>query len=572
MTPQSLQAILRSLADAGSPVPDAELLARFQAGDETAFTELVKRHGRLVWAVCRNLTGSEAEADDVFQATFLVLVQNAGKVRDGAKLSSWLHSVAYKVCAKARQGAKRRAAREHATAHREGNGSAVPESAWDRALAAVHEEVAKLPETLRVPFVLCCLEGKGVTDAAAQLGWKLGTLSGRLTRAKDAVLAKLDARGLTLGVIAAVGLAVPPAAAVDKAAALVRVGFAVPSSILQLSQGVIGMSMKSVKVLAATVLLACGFGLSVGGGWVATADAQQPAREATGKPAGKAADLEAEVKRLQAEIEKARAVAEAAAQQAKAAAEAEKQARIVAEAEVRRAADAARKGAEVERFLAAELLAQLGGKGPAPEDTATFKTAKHEYNLIQVSDITQTKFRELVERYEAKGWEYCGTTPLVDPKTLVWLFRRPVKAVGATYSVPGAYIAYDGSKYVQVQVKPDALAGSTPIVKPTVVESIRTANIKPDDAKAIEAEIAKLQAKLAGLKANAAKPMVVVFDKTSSPLDPATLASVLAELGKKKFGGGNGFNVSHVNGVTTVYGDKDVIDWATALVKGLAGK
>src|SRR5439155_10489460 len=142
----------------------------------------------------------------------LALPRSARKIRDPSRLSAWLHGVAFKVCASARRGAKRRASRERAVAARERNGSAIPDSAWDRALAAVHEEVGTLPETLRVPFVLCCLEGKGVTEAAEQLGWKLGTFSGRLTRAKDALLAKLDARGLTLGVMAGLGLGTPPAA------------------------------------------------------------------------------------------------------------------------------------------------------------------------------------------------------------------------------------------------------------------------------------------------------------------------------------------------------------------------
>ena len=83
-----------------------------------------------------------------------------------------------------RQSTKRRSIREAATALPERNGTAVPDSAWDRALAAVHEEVAKLPDTLRVPFVLCCLEGKGQTEAAEQLGWnrQLGGNIGEINR------------------------------------------------------------------------------------------------------------------------------------------------------------------------------------------------------------------------------------------------------------------------------------------------------------------------------------------------------------------------------------------------------
>src|SRR5262249_41249151 len=183
----------------------------------------------------------------------------------------------------------------------------IPDSAWDRALAAVHEEVANLPETLRVPFVLCCLEGKSVSEAAEQVGCKLGTFSSRLTRAKDAILTRLETRGLTLGVIAAVGLTAPPANAVARAAAVARPGFVVPNSILELSQGVIGMSMKPVKILAAAVILVCGLGLGVGSRWASNAGAQQ----LPPKPPPTTVDLEAKIKQLQAELQALRLQAEA---------------------------------------------------------------------------------------------------------------------------------------------------------------------------------------------------------------------------------------------------------------------
>ena len=99
---------------------DAELLERFLSRSDDAaahaFEGLVLRHGPMVLDVCTKVLRDPHDAQDAFQATFLVLLRSAGKVRDGAKLSSWLHGVAYRVCAKARQGAKRRAAREQAIA------------------------------------------------------------------------------------------------------------------------------------------------------------------------------------------------------------------------------------------------------------------------------------------------------------------------------------------------------------------------------------------------------------------------------------------------------------------------
>jgi RNA polymerase sigma factor (sigma-70 family) len=144
-------------------------LRRCVEGDREAFAELVRRYGNLVWSACRHLTGGDAGADDAFQATFVILFRNTGKIRDVGRLSSWLHGVAHRVCAKARLTAKRRKAREQAVDER--NGAAVPNSAWDRALAAVHEELGSLAETLRVPLriVLSGREGRDGSGGSARL-------------------------------------------------------------------------------------------------------------------------------------------------------------------------------------------------------------------------------------------------------------------------------------------------------------------------------------------------------------------------------------------------------------------
>src|SRR5262249_42123626 len=195
---RNITALVRQLAETGPPETDADLLSGFTARrDEDAFAALVRRHGRLVWSVCHHLAGPDA--DDAFQATFLVLLRNAGRIRPADSLAAWLHGGAYRVCTKARLSARRRAARERAAAVSDRGNAAVPDSAWDRALAVVHEEVAWLPETLRVPFVLCTLEGRSVTEAAGHLGWKVNTLSTRLGRAKDLLLARLRVRGLAAG-------------------------------------------------------------------------------------------------------------------------------------------------------------------------------------------------------------------------------------------------------------------------------------------------------------------------------------------------------------------------------------
>lgn len=501
MTPRTIQSVLRTLAESGPPVGDGELLRQF-ANDrnEAAFAELVRRHGRLVWAVCRHLSRSDSEADDAFQATFLVLLKNTATIRDAGKLSAWLHGVAYKVCAKARQAAKRRTIREHASAAVERNGSAIAESAWDRALAAVHEEVAKLPDTLRVPFVMCCLEGKGVTEAAEQVGWKLGTFSGRLTRAKNAILARLDARGLTVGVVAAIGLSTPPSAATARATSLAKVGSVIPNSILQLSQGVIGMSMTSIKVLAATVMV-CGLG--IGTGWLATAEAQVPEKPVPAKKSPPATnpnadDPTADVKRLQDELEKA----------------------------LLKAADA-------------DLILKVR---TYKEEPHTAKTTKWEYDLVAVSGMDQSTFVKFLQDRENRGWEYNGMTSLNDGKQFVnmWIFRRPagVRSYAPDSTNSNRYGRYTGA----------------------------TSNSKPEDVKAIEAELKRLQDKLAELRSGR-----IVFSKDKLPLEPSEFAQMLTKMAAKRFKAGT-FDVAVTTDGIAIAGDAQFRDWAVGIVNKLTEK
>jgi RNA polymerase sigma factor (sigma-70 family) len=536
MTHRTLQTVLRKLAETGPPAADADLLRRFAADrDEAAFALLVQRHGRLVWAVCRHLTRSDAEADDAFQATFLVLLRNAGKVREAGKLSAWLHGVAYRVCSKARQSAKRRTTREAMTAKPERNGAAVPDSVWDRALAAVHEEVAKLPDTLRVPFVLCCLEGKGQTEAAEQLGWKLGTLSGRLTRAKDAVLAKLDARGLTLGAVAAVSLSVPPAAISAKAAALGQVGFAVPGSILQLSQGVIGMSVNQVKLLAAGLLVACGLGVS-GTAWVASAGAQTaPNKESA----------EQRVKRLEDELAKAKKEA------------AEK---------TERTPDTAQK---YEYYTT--QVTRVRKKSPT-----TFQTAKWEYEFVDMAETFDAANLALfLQEREKAGWEFLGSSALAKGGGVpMWLFRRPVKAVTPpvnTLSRPkevkplGVPLMFTDSRPLSKLVEyayPKPLGETSKPADPTA---------KPDDAVVLEAQIKTLQDRLAEVKKSSETTVMIDYTKFGIR-DGKLLTRLIVTLAEEKFGKGALMARDAPDGSVLLRGTKEVTDWAEQTVKMLTDK
>lgn len=246
-------------------VPDGVLLERFaQHQDQEAFAQLVSRYNRLVWGQCRGLLASEADAEDAFQATFLVLARSAGANIAGAPLGPWLHGVAYRVCMNARRAAARRARRETAAARPDAH-NPVADSAWAAAFAAVAEEVQRLSEDQRTAFILCCLEGRTATDAAAGLGVKLGTFTARLTRARQAVLARLALRGLGAGAFAVGvprGAAAAPASLVARAVELVPPGVTSPRSVHSLTRGVTGMTVIRSKVLVGCLALVTGLGLS----------------------------------------------------------------------------------------------------------------------------------------------------------------------------------------------------------------------------------------------------------------------------------------------------------------------
>ncbi|MBY0513535.1 MAG: sigma-70 family RNA polymerase sigma factor, partial [Gemmataceae bacterium] len=156
---------------------------------------MLRRHGPMVWAVCRQLLSGTADAEDAFLAAFLALVRSARSIRDTAAVGGWLHGVAVRVAKQLTRTAARRRRREQKTARGEPD-RPVPDAAWEALLAAVHDEISRLPAPLRTAFVLCDLQGVRQPDAAGRLGWKPGTLTGRLTRARQLLLERLAGRGL----------------------------------------------------------------------------------------------------------------------------------------------------------------------------------------------------------------------------------------------------------------------------------------------------------------------------------------------------------------------------------------
>jgi RNA polymerase sigma factor (sigma-70 family) len=210
-----LQYIRRLAAEGAAPASsDAELLRHFLGeGDEAAFTALVQRHGAMVWQVCISALAQREDAEDVFQATFLVLARKAGSVRKQESLASWLHGVALSLARKVRGRNLRRRTNGCPPLDRVA-ARPMEELTWRELRQVLHEELSRLPEKNRLPILLCHLEGRTQDEAARALGWSLGRLRGRLLRGRELLRGRLARRGLAPSVpLLAAGLFPDPVAA-----------------------------------------------------------------------------------------------------------------------------------------------------------------------------------------------------------------------------------------------------------------------------------------------------------------------------------------------------------------------
>jgi RNA polymerase sigma factor (sigma-70 family) len=303
MATGQLSTVLRHLhrlagATGAAEASDAQLLERFAARrDEAAFTALVHRHGPMVLGVCQRVLGNVHDAEDAFQATFLILVRKAGTIGKGASVGAWLHGVAHRAALRVRSSLAARRAHERRT-------PTMPDAdflaavAWRDLAPVLDEEVRRLPERCRDPFVLCYLEGHTYEAAGRRLACATGTVSRRLAQARDLLRRRLARRGLALpaGVLGLAlsenaACAVMPAtlaastvkAALRSAADSAGAAGAVSPHVAALVEGgTSAMNLFSVKTILAALLAVALLGAGL---FALHTPAQQPAEDGNARPA-----------------------------------------------------------------------------------------------------------------------------------------------------------------------------------------------------------------------------------------------------------------------------------------------
>jgi RNA polymerase sigma factor (sigma-70 family) len=295
---------IRSLDLKSSQQTDGALLRAFvESNDQAAFEALLRRHGPMVLRVCARSMGNLQDAEDALQATFLLLAQRAGSIRKQESLASWLHGVAYRMATHAKRAAARRRKHESQVRRPEPQDPAL-RAAWQEIQVVLDEEIERLPESFRGPFVLCCLENKSNAEAARQLGLTETTVGVRLSRARKLLQQRLTRRGVSLTAVLAV-IAISPQSlsatlsrslvgSTTKAAVQVALGQRiacglVSAKVATLVKGV-NQTMFLTKVKTAVLLLLCAVSVTGGSGLAALCctgtDGQPPAQQVPQEAAG----------------------------------------------------------------------------------------------------------------------------------------------------------------------------------------------------------------------------------------------------------------------------------------------
>lgn len=264
---------------------DGQLLERYvNGGEAAAFEVLMQRHGAMVLGVCRRILRNVHDAEDAFQATFLVLVRKAASIWPREMVANWLYGVAYRTALKARAMTARRQVKEKplsATAEVE---AVTQDDVWHDLRSVLDQALSRLPQKYRIPVVLCDLEGKSGKEAARQLGWPEGTVSSRLSRARALLAKRLARHSLAVSAGSLAGLLAEKAASASVPGSLLlstanaarlyatgqsMTGGAISTKVASLTKGMLSTMflnrlVKIGAVVFTTVALATGFGVMLG--------------------------------------------------------------------------------------------------------------------------------------------------------------------------------------------------------------------------------------------------------------------------------------------------------------------
>jgi RNA polymerase sigma factor (sigma-70 family) len=319
-----LSTVVRQLRDVlarqdTARLTEADLWERYvRERDETAFEILVRWHGPMVLGVCRRVLRNEQDAEDAFQATFLVLVRRAASLQSPATIANWLHGVAYRTALEVRSAAARRRAREAAVLPR----TVMPEDPWAELWPVLDQELGRLAEPFRAAVVLCDLEGKSRKEVARQLGWAEGTVASRLARGRSLLARRLARRGfpgalLALASADGAAKACAPAervvstvtAACSSAAEGAAAKAVLSAEVIALTEGVLkGMVLTKVKIAVAVILVLGVTALGAGGLMSRTLATEPPAdlRERVAKLKQQIQHMQEEIVRLELEAQPTR--------------------------------------------------------------------------------------------------------------------------------------------------------------------------------------------------------------------------------------------------------------------------
>jgi RNA polymerase sigma factor (sigma-70 family) len=411
-----MNGIVQHLCRAASAgLPDRDLLdALVNRRDESAFEALLRRHGPMVLAVCRRTLGNAHDAEDAFQATFLVLLRKVASLRKRDALASWLYGVAFHTARRARAMNARRHAREARAAARDQTQRTDVDAGLDEALN-------RLPEKYRLPVVLCELQGRPRKEVASQLNIPEGTLSSRLATARKMLAKRLRQHGQTFARVAPFALHLPAerVAATVRAAGLALAGQeitgVVSTKVLALTEGMVRVMFVN-KLRALTVALVVLGAVGVGTGRLTNlpfAEGQAAAREQPADPK--------DLPRQQAELAAALAAVKQAEAEVNRAIARKAEADLKAEAEVRAA-----RTRFLQKFNEYHALRLATRPGDKPVDTVAA-------NAVAAALASRLSYRVPVE---------IGFTQFKDGGNIeileVW-GTRPRIEVGGYYLVHGKY-------------------------------------------------------------------------------------------------------------------------------------